>query len=146
MAWSPHGTGDVSQFASLLQPCPTTSRPRDIPDGNIRRHHADSTFQNFFNQIASRAHSGHFTGSSQVGSLLQLLWSQSVGASYGETVFTNRSPASCSSQRCFSCRNWWAFQKVCERKHPLISSTVKSDLQETAPKLRKRDYGMSPHR
>jgi hypothetical protein len=30
-------TADVKQFASVLQPCPTTSRPRDIPAGNIRQ-------------------------------------------------------------------------------------------------------------
>ncbi len=40
---SPHGTGDVSQFALFPQPCPTTSRPRDIPAGNIRQQQTDSS-------------------------------------------------------------------------------------------------------
>jgi hypothetical protein len=35
--------GDVKQFASILQPCPTTFRPRDIPAGNIRQQQADSS-------------------------------------------------------------------------------------------------------
>jgi hypothetical protein len=35
--------GDVKQFASILQPCPTTSRPRDIPAGNIRQRQTDSS-------------------------------------------------------------------------------------------------------
>src|ERR1700691_4786598 len=34
-------TADVKQFASVLQPCPTTSRPRDIPAGNIRQQQTD---------------------------------------------------------------------------------------------------------
>src|ERR1017187_6522596 len=42
---SPHGTGDVSQFDSFPPPCPTTSRPRDIPAGNIRQHQIDSSHQ-----------------------------------------------------------------------------------------------------
>ena len=35
--------GDVKQFASILQPCPTTSRPRHIPTGNIRQRQTDSS-------------------------------------------------------------------------------------------------------
>src|SRR5271157_462737 len=38
----PRGTGDVSQFDSLTPPRPTTSRPRDIPAGNITQQQADS--------------------------------------------------------------------------------------------------------
>src|SRR5208282_2142342 len=35
--------GDIKQFASILQPCPTTSRPRHIPAGNIRQRQTDSS-------------------------------------------------------------------------------------------------------
>ena len=34
-------TDSASQFDRFLQPCPTTSRPRDIPAGNIRQRQAD---------------------------------------------------------------------------------------------------------
>ena len=35
------GTDDVSQFASFPRLCPTTSRPRVIPAGNIRQRYSD---------------------------------------------------------------------------------------------------------
>jgi hypothetical protein len=34
-------TDSASQFDRFLQPCPTTSRPRDIPAGNIRQRQTD---------------------------------------------------------------------------------------------------------
>src|ERR1700691_4550116 len=34
-------TDSASQFERFLQPCPTTSRPRDIPAGNIRQRQTD---------------------------------------------------------------------------------------------------------
>ena len=39
--WILRGTDTVSQFASFPRPCPTTSRPRVIPTGNIRQRYSD---------------------------------------------------------------------------------------------------------
>src|ERR1039458_10859001 len=36
-------TDSASQFDRFLPPCPTTSRPRDIPAGNIRQQQTDSS-------------------------------------------------------------------------------------------------------
>jgi hypothetical protein len=52
--------GDVKQFASILEPCPTTSRPRHIPAGNIRQRQTDSSPHVSLSKSTSRMWSGRF--------------------------------------------------------------------------------------